>query len=97
MKKPPKPASPFDALVKMRRGTTEPMLSQPAEQLDVQPSEQLNSQMVGRAKSVDPDFTKFTTYIRKHTHRAVKVKLAEQEKEFSDLVEELLSDWLQKQ
>jgi len=53
--------------------------------------------MVGIAKSVDPDFTKFTTYIRKHTHRAVKVKLAEQGREFSGLVEELLSDWLQKQ
>lgn len=98
MAKPLKPpSSPFDALVKIRRAPAEPAPPQSVRQLTVHTSEQLNSQMSGRAKSVDPDFTKFTTYIRKHTHRAVKLKLIEQGKEFSDLVQELLSDWLQKQ
>lgn len=60
-------------------------------------SKQPDSQMTVLAKSVDPDYTKFTTYIRKQTHRAVKVKLVEQDQEFSDLVEDLLSDWLQRQ
>ena len=46
------------------------------------------------AKSTDPAFTKFTTYIRKTTHLGVKTRLVSKEKELSDLVEELLSNWL---
>lgn len=46
------------------------------------------------AKSSDPAFTKFTTYIRKTTHLGVKTRLVSKEKELSDLVEELLSNWL---
>ena len=48
----------------------------------------------GLAKSADPTFTKFTTYIRKTTHLGVKTRLVSKEKELSDLVEELLSNWL---
>lgn len=48
----------------------------------------------GLAKSTDPAFTKFTTYIRKTTHLGVKTRLVSKEKELSDLVEELLSNWL---
>jgi len=40
---------------------------------------------------------KFTTYIRKQTHRSVKLAVLQQEREMSDLVEELLSEWLQTQ
>ena len=46
------------------------------------------------AKSSDPAFMKFTTYIRKSTHLGVKTRLVSKEKELSDLVEELLSTWL---
>ena len=46
------------------------------------------------AKSADPDYMKFTTYIRKSTHLGVKTRLVSKKKELSDLVEELLSDWL---
>jgi hypothetical protein len=46
------------------------------------------------AKSADPAFTKFTTYIRKTTHRSVKTRLVSKEQELSDLVEELLAKWL---
>jgi hypothetical protein len=46
------------------------------------------------AKSSDPAFMKFTTYIRKSTHLGVKTRLVSKEKELSDLVEELLSNWL---
>jgi hypothetical protein len=60
------------------------------------PQEQAAS--VGRtkplAKSADPTFMKFTTYIRKTTHLGVKTRLVSKEKELSDLVEELLSNWL---
>jgi hypothetical protein len=46
------------------------------------------------AKSNDPEFMKFTTYIRKTTHLGVKTRLVSKEKELSDLVEELLFNWL---
>lgn len=53
---------------------------------------------VGRpnAKRSDPDFVQTTAYIRKDTHRDVKIALLHegQEREFSELVEELLSNWL---
>jgi len=48
------------------------------------------------AKSNDPAFMKFTTYIRKTTHLGVKTRLVSKEKELSDLVEELLFNWLKK-
>jgi hypothetical protein len=48
------------------------------------------------AKSADPAYMKFTTYIRKSTHLGVKTRLVSKEKELSDLVEELLSKWLKK-
>jgi hypothetical protein len=46
------------------------------------------------AKSNDPAYMKFTTYIKKSTHRGVKTRLVSREKELSDLVEELLFNWL---
>lgn len=46
------------------------------------------------AKRADPSFMKFTTYIKKTTHIGVKTRLVSKEKELSDLVEELLSNWL---
>jgi hypothetical protein len=46
------------------------------------------------AKSTDPSFMKFTTYVKKATHLGVKTRLVSKEKELSDLVEELLSNWL---
>jgi hypothetical protein len=47
-------------------------------------------------KSADPAYTKLTAYIRKDTHQAVKIRLLQegQGREFSELVEELLSGWL---
>ncbi len=46
------------------------------------------------AKSADPAYIKFTTYVRKSTHLGVKTLLVRKEMEFSDLVEELLATWL---
>jgi hypothetical protein len=82
-------ASPFDALIEARKKPSHQSAVQTSKQLNVQPA------AAGLAKSADPDYLKFTTYIRKKTHRAVKVRLTEQEREFSDLVEELLAAWLQ--
>lgn len=50
-------------------------------------------------KRSDPDFVGFTTYIRKQTHRSVKRALLDEpdERELSELVEELLASWLKSQ
>lgn len=55
------------------------------------PETKKNAQL---AKRADPAFMKFTTYIRKTTHLGVKTRLVSKEKELSDLVEELLANWL---
>ena len=46
-------------------------------------------------KRSHPDFEQITAYIRKDTHHAVKIELLQNgRKEFSELVEELLHQWL---
>src|SRR5258707_10753634 len=87
------PPSAFDELVKLRRQPTgQPDIrpsSQPTVQTAIQPAVQ-----TGRAKSSDDGYVKFTTYIRRETHRAIKLKMVEQGREMSDLVEEVLEKWL---
>lgn len=80
--------SPFEVLKRARQ--PEQPTSETSQQRDVQTSRQL-------AKSKDEDFVKFTSYVRRRTHRAVKTRLVEQGREMSDLVEELLSQWLERQ
>ena len=46
-----------------------------------------------RGKRSDPDYTQVTVYLPKTLHRGVRSKLALQGREFSQLVEELLTDW----
>jgi hypothetical protein len=46
-------------------------------------------------KRSHPDFEQITAYIRKETHHAVKIALLKDDrKEFSELVEALLRQWL---
>jgi hypothetical protein len=69
----------------------------------VDPSSQPDSQMAdqptltpaaGRmAKSADPDFTKFTVYVRRSTHRAAKLRAIGEGRELSEVVEDLLRRW----
>jgi hypothetical protein len=47
------------------------------------------------AKSQNPDFVKLTAYVPRELHRAAKVRLVQQGREISELVEELLTRWLQ--
>ncbi len=48
------------------------------------------------AKRSDPNFTQISAYIKKDTHRKVKMKLLEieSEQDLSELIEELLQEWL---
>ena len=47
-------------------------------------------------KRTNPDFVQVTAYIHKDTHKATKKALLDEEepREFSELVQDLLSDWL---
>lgn len=50
-----------------------------------------------KGKSSDPDYVKLTSYVRRDTHLAVKKRLLNDgDREISELVEELLTNWLQK-
>jgi hypothetical protein len=53
---------------------------------------------IGRppGKRSNPEYEQVTSYVRKDTYKGVKVALiqAGEKKQFSDLVEELLTEWL---
>ncbi len=85
------PYNPFAELAEIREHKGESPSTQVPESLGVPAPRRL------AAKSQDPAFVKLTAYVPKHLHRAAKARLVEQGREMSDLVEELVSDWLQKQ
>jgi hypothetical protein len=45
-------------------------------------------------KSTDPEFTRTTIYLPKHLHRQLKVFSASLDKQMSDVVIELIEEWL---
>ena len=52
-----------------------------------------------KGKRSDPDYEHVSAYIRKETYRNVKIALLQEaeKRDFSDLVEALLTDWLSNQ
>lgn len=52
-----------------------------------------------KGKRSDPDYEQVSAYIRKETYRQVKIALLQEEekRDFSELVEALLSEWLSHQ
>jgi len=50
-----------------------------------------------KGKRSHPDYEQVTAYIRKDTHRAAKIALLAEgeEREFSELIQELLEQWLE--
>ena len=53
---------------------------------------------VGRppGKKSNPDYTQVTVYLRKRTHLAAKKNLLDDGREFSELVEDLVAQWIQR-
>ncbi|MDY7022281.1 MAG: hypothetical protein SWJ54_13135 [Cyanobacteriota bacterium] len=81
------------------RTQTEPSpetFSKPKESPEPQPEPELPKRGRPKAKRSDPNFTQISAYIRKETHRKVKMKLLEIEsdQDLSELVEQLLQGWL---
>jgi len=62
-----------------------------SEHSDAQMSEHLSVQM---SKSKDPGYQRTTIYLPKAMHRRLKAAAANEEKEMSAIVEELLEQWL---
>ena len=88
--------SPFDALRIARLSKVAPDV-QTGKQPTSQTGKQPDVQSTGLAKSRDPRYVKFTTYVPREMHLRAKSRLVSQGRELSDLVAELLDDWLSKQ
>lgn len=58
-----------------------------------------SSKIPGRPKGKrsDPNFTQVTSYVKKETYKQVKRELLDDEREFSELIQELLEEWLEAQ
>ena len=88
--------SPFDALRIARLAKAVPDV-QTVEQPTSQTVKQPDVPLTGLAKSRDPRYVKFTTYVPRDMHLRAKSRLVSQGRELSDLVAELLDGWLAKQ
>jgi hypothetical protein len=49
----------------------------------------------GGGKRSDSDYRQVSAYVRRDTYQRVKLALLEEDREFSELVEELLQHWLE--
>jgi uncharacterized protein YgbK (DUF1537 family) len=73
----------FDELVRARSKDKAPLQPDPA-----QPAAHI------AGKRSDSAYKQVSAYIRKDTHFQVKLALLQEGREFSDLVEELLGEWV---
>lgn len=79
-----------------KAATASSSTEQPLQPREEEPKVESNSKKIG--KSSNADYTQVLTYIRRDTHRGIKKVLIDDpgERDLSDLVEELLGDWLKK-
>lgn len=81
--------SPFSAVIEAHRDAVEvpAPLPPPELRLNLAPDRT-------RGKSANAQFIKLTSYIRRDTHHGIKRALLDENREISELVEELLAKWL---
>ncbi len=84
--------SKFDGILSVKSDVNDKIMSKTAK-TSVNQTYKNTLKRVG--KRSNPDYTQITAYIKKNTHEDVMRKIYKQ-KEFSELLEELLSDWLKK-
>ncbi|BAY09274.1 CopG family transcriptional regulator [Calothrix sp. NIES-2098] len=58
---------------------------------NIQPTENKPS---SHSKSTNPEYTRTTIYLPKHLHRKLKAVAASQERQMSDIMTELVEQWL---
>ena len=85
--------SKFDGIFEAAKGKEKPKKRPRAAKASAPPARRRGRPA---GKRSDPDYEAITAYIRRDTHRDVKIALlqAGDGQEFSELVEQLLSKWL---
>lgn len=53
-----------------------------------------DSKPVRKSKSTDADYSRTTVYLPKRLHKQLKAAAADEEREMSDIVEQLVEQWL---
>lgn len=53
-----------------------------------------NAKPVRKSKSTDPDYVRTTVYLPKRLHKQLKAAAADEEREMSDILEQLVEQWL---
>ena len=76
-----KDSSRFDDLFGAVKGRAEEQSKQPEEKK--------------KAKGSDPDYIRTTVYLPKQLHRRLKAAALDEEREMSEIVEDLVSQWLE--
>jgi hypothetical protein len=84
--------SPFSAVIEAHRDSVEALDADPKPEPLLAPVKERT-----RGKSANAQFIKLTSYIRRDTHLAIKRAMLDENREISELVEELLAKWLQAQ
>ena len=83
----------FDGLFESRQGErASASAAQPEAQ---EPRRAAKASGSGGGKRSDADYRQVSAYVRRDTYQKVKIALLEEDREFSDLVEELLEGWLE--
>ena len=59
-----------------------------------QTSASAESKPAKKSKSTDPDYVRTTIYLRKRFHKQLKAAAADEEREMSEILEELVEQWL---
>ncbi len=54
----------------------------------------IEEKIVAKSKSTDPDYIRTTVYLPKQLHRKMKAVALSQERQMSDIVTELVEQWL---
>lgn len=85
--------SKFDGILSVKSSGNAKIESKPASGASVKSTKKEASKRVG--KRSNPDYTQITAYIKINTHEDVMRKIYKRQ-EFSELIEELLTEWLKK-
>lgn len=89
------PESKFKTFLAAKKGT--PSVGENVSRAEVLPPLSLGSRGRPSGKRSDPEYEQVTAYIRKSTYKAAKIALLQedQQRQFSELIEQLVNSWLQ--
>jgi len=59
-----------------------------------EPVTEPESKPARKSKSTDPDYIRTTVYLPKRLHKQLKAAAADEEREMSDILEQLVEQWL---